>query len=113
MPGSDESVEEKKMVAPTKEELAQTSDMAEWGWLRAHLERGGLIIVSPDLDLTNVGVAVVSDETATVGHWIETQQLSKPTADQIKEWDADPAKRFTMLVVSPYVLIQELAEGRH
>ncbi|MBI1920507.1 MAG: DUF2288 domain-containing protein [Geobacter sp.] len=100
-------------MASTQEELAQTEDVAEWGWLRAHLERGGLIIVSPDLVLADVGVAVAADETAVVGRWVEAQQLSKPTAEQIEVWNAEPAKRFTMLVVSPYVLIQELPEKSH
>jgi len=33
--------------------------------------------------------------------------LTKPSAEQIAEWDGDREKRFLCLIVSPYVLIQE------
>lgn len=100
-------------MKPTREELAQTVDVAEWGWMRAHLERGGVIIVSTDMDLVDVGLAVAADEAAAVGGWISAHQLTKPTAEQISEWNSAPAKRFRLLVVSPYVLIQELPEEKH
>lgn len=100
-------------MKPSREEIAQTADVADWVWLRSHLERGGLIIVAPDLDMVDVGLAVAADETAAVGRWIEARQLIKPTPEQISAWDADQAKRFVMLVVSPYVLIQELPAEQH
>ncbi len=34
----------------SREELASSIAEAEWEWLRAHLERGGLIVVARDLD---------------------------------------------------------------
>jgi hypothetical protein len=94
-------------VIPTREELEQTIDVAEWGWLRAHLERGGLIVVTPLLDLADAGVKVASDDAATIGRWIEAGNLAKPSAEQIEEWNVNPARRFRILVVSPYVLMQE------
>lgn len=93
---------------PNREELANTVDVAAWGWLRAHLERGGLIVVAPDLDLVEVGLKVAADDTAAIGAWIAGQQLAKPSVAQIAAWDREEGKRFSSLIVSPYVLIQEL-----
>lgn len=94
-------------MKPTKEELALQVDMAEWNWLRAHLERGGLIVVAPELEIAEVGERIARDDTATVGAWIETGKLSKPSEGQIAAWDADKAARFSTLIISPYVLMKE------
>ena len=42
-------------MTATKEDLALTIDETEWSWLRAHLERGGLILVNDSLDLAEAG----------------------------------------------------------
>lgn len=94
-------------MKPTKEELALQVDAAEWSWLRAHLERGGLIIVAPDLEIADVGERIARDDTATVGAWIEAGKLAKPSEEQIASWDADTAARFSTLIISPYILMKE------
>lgn len=91
-----------------KEEIVQTMDVAEWGWLRAHLERGGLITVGNSLDLGEVAYRVALDDGAAVQGWIESGAIGRPTAEQIAAWDAEPGKKFRMIIVSPYVLIQEV-----
>lgn len=91
----------------TKEELALAIDEAPWDLLRAHLERGGLIFVERDLDLADAAKKLADDDAATVGGWIKAGKLTKPSPEQIAEWDIDRAKLFSMLIVSPYVLMQE------
>jgi len=94
-------------VKITREELAVQVDVAQWSWLRAHLERGGLIVVNRGLDLVEVGASIASDDTAVVGDWIQTGLLAKPSAEQISAWDANEEISFSALIISPYVLIQE------
>ena len=94
-------------MIPTREELALAVDEAAWGLLRAHLERGGLIIVACDLDIVEVGVKLADDDAAAIASWIAGGGLTKPSAEQIAAWDGDREKRFLCLIVSPYVLIQE------
>jgi hypothetical protein len=96
-------------VIPGKEELALTIDMAEWGWLRAHLERDGLILVAADLDLAEAGWRIASDDTAAISGWIESGKIGKPSAAQVAAWDADKGKQFQMLIISPYILMQDKA----
>lgn len=92
-----------------KAELASTVDEAEWKWLSPHAQRHSLIVVAPELDLVEVGVAIASDNVSSVEHWIDEQLLYKPSALQIETWNDNPTQRFNALIVQPYVLIQERA----
>jgi hypothetical protein len=91
----------------TKEELALTIDETDWSWLRAHLERGGLILVNDSLDLAEAALKVAADDVAVIEQWISAGKLGKPTEAQILHWNEEKQKKFSMLIVSPYVLIQE------
>jgi len=91
--------------AKTKEELALTIDEAEWQWIRPHCERGTLITVSPELELAEAGFRIAGDDAAIVGGWIADGLIAKPTASEIEAWDREPARRFPMLIISPYILM--------
>ncbi len=86
-------------------ELAALLDEAEWNWLMPHAERGMLVIVSDDLDLLDVGMAIATDNTTSVQHWIGQNLLYKPSEAQIAHWNADDTRRFQALIVRPYVLM--------
>ena len=94
-------------MTDVKEELAAKIDVADWHMLRAHLERGGLIVVDSLLDLVEVGVGIAADDVKAIERWLLSGLLGKPTARQIEQWDAEQGKRFLCLIVSPYVLVQE------
>ena len=87
-------------------ELAETLDEAEWDWLMPHAKRDAIVMVASELDLLDVGVAIVRDETATVQGWIGQQQLYKPSPEQLSAWSNEPNRRFKALIVQPYVLVQ-------
>lgn len=94
-------------MAITKEEMATKIDVTDWFSLRAHLERGGIIVVDPLLDLAEVGTKVAADDVKSVERWVSSGLLGKPTLQQIGSWDEDQARSFLCLIVSPYVLVQE------
>ncbi len=94
-------------LIPTKEELRMTIDEAEWSWLHAHLERGGLILVDDSIDLSDAALMIANDNTEIIGEWVNSGKLGKPTLNQISHWNTEKQKKFSMLIVSPYVLIQE------
>jgi len=96
-----------------KEELALSIDEAEWGWLRAHLERGGVILVADSLDLADAALRVAGDDTEKISDWVDAGMIGKPTESQVQAWDGDRHKKFSMLIVSPYVLIQEKTPTFH
>lgn len=89
-------------------ELRESIDEAEWNWLEPHAQRDSLIVVSSHLDLVEVGVAIATDNTLTVQHWIEEALIQKPSSDQLDNWTGQQGKRFNALIVQPYVLVQEL-----
>jgi hypothetical protein len=96
-------------LTPTREELSLSVEMARWDWLRPHLERGGLVVISPELDMVAAGFSITSDDSAAVNAWIATGRIAKPSATQIFDWDADPDTPFRFLIATPYVLIQPLS----
>lgn len=89
-------------------DLESMLDEAEWNWLMPHAQRDQLLVVSPGLDLLDVGEAIASDNTAAVQVWIAEQLLAKPTANQLSDWNNEQEKRFNALIVRPFVLVQEL-----
>lgn len=96
-----------------REELALSIDEAEWDWLRAHLERGGLILVDDSINLADAALKVAGDDVETIEKWIHSGRIGKPSESQIHSWDAEKHKKFAMLIVSPYVLIQEKTPTFH
>ena len=96
------------MTRDIKTALAESLEPANWDFLQPHAKRDALIIVSPSLDIVEVGSAIAHDETASVQQWIQQELLKKPSANQLSLWNAQPTKAFNTLIVQPYVLVQEL-----
>lgn len=94
-------------MLPSKEELALTIDEADWSILRAHLGRGGLILVDDALDLADTAHKVAADDIAIIQNLVEHGMIGKPSEAKIRTWEEDKQKKFAMLIVSPYVLFQE------
>lgn len=88
-------------------ELAAMVDEAEWEWLIPHIQRDAVVMIDPNLDLVDVGVAIASDNVTTVEHWISEQLIYKPTSEQLAHWGSDRSHRFNALIVQPYVLVQD------
>ncbi len=89
-------------------ELTENLDESEWEWLIPHVKRDAVILVMPKLNLLDVGIAIAGDNFSEVQQWIDQQLLAKPSPAQLGEWNANPSKRFSTLIVQPYVLLQEI-----
>jgi hypothetical protein len=96
------------MTEKLRAELAELLDEAEWEWLIPHVQRDVVVMVDPGLDLLDVGVAIASDNTISVEHWIGEQLLAKPSPEQLVELASERDRRFKALIVQPYVLVQGL-----
>ena len=86
-----------------------SKDIADISWqeLLPHAKRDAIIIVEPGLDLSEVAVAIAQDNATSVRNWIANKSIGKPTADKLSQWNDDPQKQFTVLIVQPFVVIQE------
>ncbi|NJK27606.1 MAG: DUF2288 domain-containing protein [Coleofasciculaceae cyanobacterium SM2_3_26] len=91
-----------------KANLSQEVDEAQWAWLMPHAKRDAVVLVDARLDLVEVGAAIASDNVPSVQRWIGEQLIHKPSEDCLSDWNAQPEKKFRALIVSPYVLVQEV-----
>src|SRR5262245_24577888 len=89
-----------------REKLAATMGEVFWSDLKAHAARDALIVVADGLDLLDVGVALATDDKPRVEAWIAERRLTKPTAEDLARWPADPDARFESLIVAPFVLMR-------
>ncbi|HEY9695269.1 MAG TPA: DUF2288 domain-containing protein [Oculatellaceae cyanobacterium] len=96
-------------MSDLRAELSEAVDQAEWDWLKPHVQREVVVVVSKGLDLIDVGVAIANDNATSIQHWIEEQLIAKPSVAQMAAWNSDRAKRFNALIVQPYVLVQEIS----
>ncbi|MEO0540533.1 MAG: DUF2288 domain-containing protein [Cyanobacteria bacterium P01_A01_bin.105] len=92
-----------------KQELSNMIGPAQWFWLKPHVARDAIVIVNPQLDLAEVGVAISTDQVQQVQRWIGEQLITKPTVEQLQAWERDQAQHLTSLIVQPYVLVQTKA----
>ena len=90
-----------------RESLAEGLGEAPWSMLEAHAQRDGLIIVSPELDLLDVAVALAQDDGASVAGWMNEGRLTKPDAAALAAHAEDEAHQWPFIIVAPFVLVHE------
>ncbi len=90
-----------------KDRLSQDVANIEWKDLLPHAKRDAIIVVSEALNLLEVGAAIAQDNTTSVSIWIENKSISKPSSKQLTNWNNNPEKQFTALIVQPFVIVQE------
>ena len=101
---------EKKQNQSVRDALTKDLDQAEWAWIMKHSERDAVILVSPAQDLVEVGVQVAVDNAELISAWVDAKQIQKPTLLQLAHWNGNPTLKFMVLVVAPYVLVQEVGQ---
>ncbi|MBE7380397.1 MAG: DUF2288 family protein [Leptolyngbya sp. SIO1E4] len=100
------------MTQRLRQELAEMVGPAEWQNLLPHAARDSIVVVHQGLDLLDVGLAVATDNVSSVQRWISEALITKPTAEQLQDWERDRSRQFQALIVQPYVLIQD-TEGEN
>ncbi len=99
-------------MTTTRDQLHEQIEEVEWHWLKPHLDRDALIIVRQTIDLAEAAARIAADDSAIVSAWIAAGHLGKPSAEEIDSFNADSTRCFRMLIIQPWVLIQEVTE-RH
>lgn len=82
-------------------------ELVAWHWLRPHQQRDALWVVRTGLDLEIVGTALARDNAAAVRAWLADGSLGKPKQEQLDRWESEPEQPLAMLIVQPFVLVQE------
>jgi hypothetical protein len=95
------------MSEAVQKKLQEEIGEVTWHWLRPHQQRDALFYVAAELELAAVGAAIATDDTGAVRGWLASGALSRPDQEQLARWEADPTRALRMLIVQPFVLIQE------
>ncbi len=90
-----------------------SKDIADISWqeLLPHAKRDAVIVVKPEMDLSEVAVAIAQDKTTPVQSWIADRSIAKPNIEQLSQWNDNPQKQFTALIVQPFVLVKEVSKN--
>jgi hypothetical protein len=84
--------------------LLDLINKAEWEWLEEHAQEGRLLIVAPNLELVDVGLALAEDDISIVNQWLDDGWLYRPTESQISHWHQHKNLEFDSLIIQPFVL---------
>ena len=82
-------------------------EVVAWHWLRPHQQRDALWVVAAGLELETVGAALARDDATVVRAWLADGSLCKPDKAQLDQWESDPLHPLSMLIVQPFVLVQD------
>jgi hypothetical protein len=91
----------------TEENAPLGVELVAWHWLRPHQQRDALWVVASGLDLADVGAALTRDDAEAVRSWLADGSLHKPDNEQLDHWESEPLQPLAMLIVQPFVLVQE------
>lgn len=90
-----------------REKLREDVLPCHWEELAEHHERGGLLLVRPDLDLLDAAVALATDRADRVEVWLTVGRLGRPTEAMVGSIMARKP-RFQFVIVQPWVVAQEI-----
>jgi hypothetical protein len=93
-------------VVDFREKVTSELMMSAWDALALHHARGALIAVDAALDLVDTAVAVAEDRAELVDEWVRGGQLSRPTADAVRSFEANPDQQFRFVIIQPFVFFQ-------
>ena len=96
------------MTQQLADKLKGEMEIAAWKDLRTHVARDGILLISPSLDLVEVGVAFAQDNKHKVQQWLEQLLIKKPDTTFLNQMESKLDKRFSFLILQPFVLVQEL-----
>lgn len=83
-----------------------------WRELQRFFASGAVILVSADLDLVEVAFQISEDNKKQVAQWLSEGGIGQVTDEQALAWYKADAEVWAV-VVSPYVLVQEVKDVLH
>jgi len=91
------------------QKLNQETGKIAWQELQRYFARDVVINISNELDLVNVAAEFSNDNSVVVEQWTTNGLVTRANDDDAKRWLASEAI-FWAVVVTPWVLVQEIAE---
>lgn len=92
------------------EKLESEIDQCTWESLKPHFLRGALFLVSSELELSVVGLAIARDQAEYISSWMKQGKITKLTQNNVQKWEESPTEICAQfLIIQPYVLIKSLS----
>ncbi|MDD5391376.1 MAG: DUF2288 domain-containing protein [Thiothrix sp.] len=91
---------------PLTDRLNLETARITWPELERYFAGGRVIHVVAALDLIEVAAGFAADNSTAVQQWLSTQQISKLSDDNARDW-VDRQPELWAVVVAPWVLVQE------
>lgn len=89
------------------EKLLKEADWCEWSDLHDSFIRDMLFAVKVGEDCFSLADAIAQNDSNVIGQAIESGMIFRPDGFQVEKWRKDKL-RFLTLIVSPFVVIQEM-----
>jgi len=100
-------MKDKRVQEAYRTKINQETSRIAWKELQRFFASGATVLVTADLDLVEVAFQIAEDNKHQVEQWLSEGKIGKVTDKQASTWyEADT--EVWAVVVSPYVLIQEL-----
>lgn len=79
----------------------------DWQAIQSHFARGVVIVVNPGLDLIDIAVQLSDDNAQVIAQLIKHGDIVRAHDDHARDW-VEKGPEFWALVVSPWLLVQEI-----
>lgn len=101
------NMKDKRVQEVYRTKINQETSRIAWKELQRFFASGATVLVAADLDLVEVAFQISEDNKHQVGQWLSDGKIGRVTDQQASTWYEADAEVWAV-VVSPYVLIQEL-----
>ena len=92
-----------------KQELLSQTAKISWIELQRYFAAGSVIYIEPELDLIDVGIALIQDNKSAFDEWTSNRRVYPVSDEQAQSWIQKPTTLWAS-VVSPWVLVQPIKE---
>ena len=87
--------------------INQETSRIAWKELQRFFASGAVVLVAEELDLVEAAFQISEDNKLQVAQWLNAGKIAKVTDEQALAWYEEDVDVWAV-VVSPYVLIQEI-----
>ncbi|MFW7378986.1 MAG: DUF2288 domain-containing protein [Oligoflexus sp.] len=95
-----------QQVKDLREKLLAELDELPWSELTRPFAAGRLYLVRQGIDIIDVAVAMAVNDAQTIASWMAENLFGRAEDEEVRHWLKEQS-RFQVLIVSPFVLVQE------
>ncbi len=99
------------MSETTLTEIRQQIDVCGWQIIQPHIEKANLFIVADELDFADVTFTIAQDNADKVRTMLSKNHIFRLEPELLYTWNQIPDKKFRLIVLAPYLLIQEVLDS--